>query len=232
MTRRDVFPALVALIFVPGTVAGVLWLMIPRASATVPFPNPTHRVAIATEAILKAELATCQRGGFETTTRPSFAMPPGSVGVPAGGTPPIEVDDRFFTLPASVPSKMPQVMQLVLATFTGRTREGREVIVTIKPDPFVEGCVVDFGGDARLAEILRPKIAEALAHPAHEPGSPEDDADLAALAGPNAKRKPMATITLPAPPPVAPPAPPKVMTTPAPAPSAPDPAVTPPGEPR
>ena len=179
--RRNLMPAILALVLVPATVVTVLRLMPEPPPSVLAFPNPTHRVAVAVDAAMRSELTSVSALANSSFSQDLRFMTAGGT-FPTVGQAEIKEGDPAFWV--GLGGSVPRLMRLQQAEITATTRDGRSVKATIKPDPFVEGSVVDFHGDAEIARVLSGKIAERLAHPAHKHESPEDRAALQAFFGP------------------------------------------------
>jgi hypothetical protein len=194
--RRHLIPAALALLLVPATVATVLRLMAEPPPSVLAFRRPTHRLAVAVEGAMRAELAS-----VTWSTDMGFV---GDFSIPIVNDPLSKVveakipedDSAFLGHPGNPPpgllppgsSLSPTLMTLDRMELEGKARGGRTVKATITGDRFGEGSVVDFHGDAEAARVLSGPIADRLAHPAHKPGSPEDRAALTAFFGPKPAR--------------------------------------------
>src|SRR4051794_23977935 len=77
MPRRDLISLALAVVLVPATVAAVLAVMTP-APTVLAFPKPTHRVAVAVDEAMRAELATVVRSEGEFTEDSDLENPDGS----------------------------------------------------------------------------------------------------------------------------------------------------------
>ena len=177
MTRRDLIPGLLALMLVPLTVATVLRLFPDPPRTKLAFPRPTHRVAVALDRALRDQGATVGRP-VNTSFNQDMRFRTVTGAPPPAGSIVLKDDDPAFWI-AQGKSKQPRLMRLTKAVFAGTTRDGRAFEATIEPDPIVEGTVIDFHGDAALAEALSSRISLALDLPGAPHDSPEDRAALA-----------------------------------------------------
>jgi len=181
--RRNLFPMVLARVLVPLTGAAILRLMAEPPPSVLAFPKPTHRVAVAVEAAMRAELASVTRFGNLSFSQDMRFMT-GAGKFPTVGEATIPEDDPAFWNGIGGATR-PTLMRLQGMDIEGITRDGRSVKATIKPDPFGDGSVVEFDGDSEIARALSGKIADRLAHPAHRHESPEDRAALTAFFSPN-----------------------------------------------
>ena len=177
--RRSLINLALALVLVPATVAMVV-RRIPDAPVSVlAFPKPTHRVAVAVDEAMRAELASVVPGNCKLSQDYSLMRP--------NGRPPtidkfvIPEDYPAFWWDPGAPATAPMASTLYGMRFDGTTRDGRSVQVTVKNDPIGEGSIVDCHGDVALARALELRIAYRLAHPKHKHESPEDRAALMAF---------------------------------------------------
>jgi hypothetical protein len=135
-------------------------------------------VAVAVDAAMRSEMTSVTvpaKSSFSQDMR--FMSANGTF--PTVGQVEIKEDDPAFWF--GLGTSAPRLMRLQDAEITATARDGRAVTATIKGDPFGEGSVVDFHGDAEAARVLSGKIAERLAHPVHKHESPEDRAALQAF---------------------------------------------------
>jgi hypothetical protein len=191
--RRNLMPAVLAVVLVPATVVTVLRLMPEPPPSVLAFPEPTHRVAMAVDGVMRSEMASVvgpSNASFSQDLR--FMTANGTF--PTVGQVKIAEGDPAFWI--GLGGAAPRLMRLQRAEFTAMTREGRSIKATIKGDPFVEGSVVDFHGDAAVARIVSEKIARRLAHPEHNHESPEDRAALMAFFDPKRVSGPATVPTL------------------------------------
>jgi hypothetical protein len=176
--RRNLMPAILALVLVPATVVTVLRLMPEPPPSVLAFPYPTHRLAVAVDAAMRSEMTS-----VAVPAKSSFSQDMRFMG--ANGTFPtvgqVEIKEGDPAFWFGLGTSAPKLMRLQDSEITATARDGRGVIATIKGDPFGEGSVVDFHGDAEVAHLLSGKIAERLAHPVHKHESPEDRAALQAF---------------------------------------------------
>lgn len=196
--RHHLIPGLMALVLVPLTAATVLRLIPDPPPTELAFPRPTHRVAVAVEAAMRAEVASVSR------KTPSIGGPHhGSMNaadhVPKMGVDRLPEDYSAFWDIRPPTYAAPTLNHLYRMDFEGRTRDGRTITATVRDDPLGEGSVVDFLGDAEAARLLGGKIADRLAHPGHPHESRADRAALTYFFGPEPQPATMADGTPSAP---------------------------------
>ena len=157
-----------------------VWL-IHRVNRT--FPQPSHRVALATYEVLKAELAKVGMVDEELTQDDRFEKPDGKT--PAPGE--IQIPDDVPAFWMNGLSSGPIIVKLRYLELAGKDRDGRVVqavvrigVETPEPDSVVSIQIGD-KGDAKASGALLDKIAERLAHPTHKPGSLEERQALQTL---------------------------------------------------
>jgi hypothetical protein len=183
--RRNLFHAGLALLLVPATVFLVLKKMPEPSQGVLAFKKPTHRVAVAVDEAMRLELASVIHGQFDMGFE-SLAVMPNGKPIMIGEIP---KDSPAFWFPVQgLPAPNPSSpiltrVNLEKMDFAGKTRNGREVTVTVKNDPIGEGSLVDFHGDEALARALTARIADRLAHPKHDHESSEDRDALIAFFG-------------------------------------------------
>jgi len=197
--RRNLIPGALALLLVPATVATTLALIPEPLPTRLAFPRPAHRLAVAVDAALRAEVSTVKRGRFSSSSDLQYLKANGRF--PTMDQLRLPPDYRGLWLPFAGPSQPCSLVVINEFNLEAKTRDGRDVLVTIRPDPIGEGSVVEFRGEARLAQALAPKIAEQLARPAHPHESDEDRAALIAFFGPRPTPRPRRGSVPPAAPP-------------------------------
>jgi hypothetical protein len=153
--------------------------------------QPSHRVALATSEVLKAELAEVKIRNVELTQDKHFDTPEGKTPDPAS-----------LTIPDGYPacwveglsiSKTPILVNCRLVEFAGKTKDGHKVQATVRLEIVgsdqrtVVSVQVGGRGDARGSESLIEKIAERVRNPSTRPGSPEERAALKAAFDPGPK---------------------------------------------
>jgi hypothetical protein len=178
--RRNLLPAILALVMVPSTVVTVLRVIPEPPPSVLAFPRPTHRLAVAVDAAMRAEL-TSVAGPANSSFSQDMRFMTAKGTFPTVGQVELKEDDPAFWI--GLGGSTPRLMRLQATEFSATTRDGRSIKATIKGDPFGEGSVVDFHGDAEIARVLSGKIADRLARPAHKHESPEDRAALQAFFG-------------------------------------------------
>jgi hypothetical protein len=179
--RRNLLPAILALVLVPSTVVTVLRMMPEPPPSVLAFPDPTHRLALAVEAAMRSDL-TSVAGPANSSFMQDMRFVTASGSFSTASQVKLPEDDSSFLI--GLGGSKPTLMRLQQAEFSGKARDGRTIKATIKGDPFAEGSVVDFHGDSEIARVLSGKIADNLAYPPHKHESPEDRAALQAFFGP------------------------------------------------
>jgi hypothetical protein len=157
-----------------------VWLL-HRVNRT--FPQPSHRVALATYEVLKAELTKVGTVEEEMSQDNQFDGPDGKT--PAPGE--IQIPDNVPAFWMNGLGSSPMIVNLRSLELAGRDHQGRLVQVVVRigmetpePDSVVSIQIGD-KGDAKASEALLDKIAERLAHPTHKPGSAEERQALQTL---------------------------------------------------
>ena len=157
-----------------------VWLL-HRVNRT--FDQPSHRVALATYEVLKAELTSVGMVDEELTQDDRFDKPDGKT--PAPGEIQIPDDAPAFWMKGL--STGPIIVNLRSFELAGKDRLGRVVQVVVRigletPEPdSVVSIQVGERGDDRASNALIDKIAERLAHPTYKLGSAEERQALQAL---------------------------------------------------
>ena len=150
--------------------------------------QPSHRVALATSEVLKAELAEVKIRKVELTRDRNFDTPEGKT--PEPGSVVIPDDHPACWLEGLPNSKGPMLVNCQLVAFEGKTKDGRKVDVAVRLEIVgsdqrtVVSVQVGGQGDASGSKDLIDKIAERVQNPSTRPGSPEERAALKAAFDP------------------------------------------------
>jgi hypothetical protein len=170
----------------------VEWAMMPnRLDYTV--YQPSHRVALATSEVLKAELAEVKIRNVELTQDKHFDTPEGKTPVP--GSVVIPDDSSACWLEGLPISKSPILVNCHLVAFAGKTKDGQRVDAVVRLEIIgsdqrtVVSVQVGGHGDARGSKNLTDKISGRVQNPSTRPGSPEERAALKAAFDPGPKGK-------------------------------------------
>ena len=166
------------------------WAMMPnRLDYTV--YQPSHRVALATSEVLKAELAEVKIRNVELTQDKHFDTPEGKTPEPDS----VVIPDGYpaFWLEGLPISKSPILVNCRLVEFAGKTKDGQKVHASVRLEIVgsdqrtVVSVQVGGRGDARGSKSLIEKISERVRNPSTRPGSPEERAALKAAFDPGPK---------------------------------------------
>lgn len=151
-----------------------------------PFVQPSHRVALATYEVLKAELTSVEIDDEEMTPDDQFDKPGGKTPMPGE----IEIPDDVPAFWLKVLNFGPAIVNLRTCELMGKDRHGREVFAVVRigsRGPKLNTVVsIQIGrrGDEKASRALLDKIAERVAHPSYKPGSPEERQALQDLFNP------------------------------------------------
>jgi hypothetical protein len=146
--------------------------------------QPSHRVALATSEVLKAELAEVKIRNVELTQDKHFDTPEGKTPVP--GSVVIPDDYPACWLEGLPISKSPILVNCRLVSFAGKTKDGQRVDALVRLEIIgsdqrtVVSVQVGGHGDAKGSKNLIDKISERIQNPSTRPGSPEERAALKA----------------------------------------------------
>jgi hypothetical protein len=148
------------------------------------FPEPSHRVALATFEAMRAELASAEFArDSEFFPAPKLKKKDGSE--PKEGQPLPPNYPGLWVEWKSKGKAVTSLLTLGACHFTGKTPAGQAVAVEVHAQP--EGTVVtvhiDNSGDKSASKALLDRVADRLAHPSCPPGSPEEVATLKAFFG-------------------------------------------------
>lgn len=149
--------------------------------------QPSHRVALATLDVLKAELAEVEVHDIELSQDGNFNPPdgkklePGDVKIP---------DDYPAFWVDGLSSTGPVLVNCRSIDFEGQTRDGKAVVASVRLEIVgsdqrtVVGAQVGRRGDTKPTKDLIDKIAERIQNPGSAPGSAEERAALNAAFAP------------------------------------------------
>lgn len=179
MIRGCLIAVAVVSVSLPGCGMGVRKLdaeaLAAATTAVRSFPEPPHRVALATFEVMRVELASADFAG-----NAEFApFPP-----PRNG----EVPPKFpaFRLEWMNDGKPVRAwVALKTVKFAGKARDGRpvEVGVSSQSGETLVTIHIDQLGDRMVSNDLFDRVAQRLSHPPHPPGSPEEAATFQAFFG-------------------------------------------------
>ena len=153
--------------------------------------QPSHRVALATSEVLKAELAEVKIRNVELTQDKHFDTPEGKTPVPGS----VSIPDGYAAcwLDGLPISEGPILVNCRQVAFAGKTKDGQKVDAVVRLEIIgsdqrtVVSVQVGGHGDARGSKDLIDKISERVQNPSTRPGSPEERAALKAAFDPGSK---------------------------------------------
>ncbi len=152
--------------------------------------QPSHRVALATSEVLKAELAEAKIVDEELTEDKHFDTPEGKT--PEPGDVKIPDDYPAFWLDGLVDNR-PMIVNCRLVSFAGKTKDGQKVDALVRLEIIgsdrrtVVSVQVGSHGDPKPTKVLIDKISDRVQNPSTRPGSPEERAALKAAFDPGPK---------------------------------------------
>ena len=153
--------------------------------------QPSHRVALATSEVLKAELAEVKIRNVELTVDKHFDTPEGKT--PAPGSVVIPDGHAACWLEGLPISKSPILVNCRLVAFAGKTEDGQRVDAEVRLEIVgsdqrtVVSVQVGGHGDAMGSKNLIDKISDRVQNPSTRPGSLEERAALKAAFDPGPK---------------------------------------------
>ena len=149
--------------------------------------QPSHRVALATFEVLKAELAEVKIVDEELTRDDHFNSPDGKT--PKPGEVKIPDDYPAFWLDEFLPG-LPMIVNCRYVVIEGKTKDGKRVDVVVRLEivssdqrTVVSVQVGHKGEDDKITKKLIDKISERVHQPTLKPDSPEEHAALVAALG-------------------------------------------------
>ena len=140
--------------------------------------QPSHRVALATSEVLKAELAEVKIRSVELTQDKHFDTPEGKT--PEPGSVAIPDDSSACWLEGLPISKGPILVNCHLVAFAGKTKDGQKVDAAVRLEIVgsdqrtVVSVQVGGHGDARGSKDLIDKISERVQNPRPAPARPRN----------------------------------------------------------
>jgi hypothetical protein len=149
--------------------------------------QPSHRVALATLDVLKAELAKVEIHDIELSQDNHFNPPDGKK--PGPGDVRIPDDYPAFWIDGLSPIG-PVLVNCRSVDFEGQTKDGMAVVASVRLEIVatdqrtVVSVQVGRRGDTKPTEALIDKISAKVLEPTYKPGSPEERAALNAAFAP------------------------------------------------
>jgi hypothetical protein len=144
--------------------------------------QPSHRVALATLDVLKAELTEVKVHNIELTQDKHFDTPEGKT--PKPGDVKIPDDYQGFWMDGLIAGDPPMVVNLRSCDFVGKTRDGQRVDAVVQLEIVgsdqrtVVSVQVGRHGDPKPTKALIDKVSQKIQQPSTRPGSPEEIAAL------------------------------------------------------
>ena len=166
-----------ALVSQPVLAKAELAMMPNRLDYTV--YQPSHRVALATYEVLKAELAEVKVGEIELTQDEHFNTPEGKT--PKPGEVNIPDDYPGFWMDGLLATDdRPMIVNCRSCKFDGKTKDGQRVDALVRLEIMgsdqrtVVSVQVGHRGDQKATKALIDKISLKVQEPTRKPGSPEE----------------------------------------------------------
>jgi hypothetical protein len=168
------------------------WAMMPNRLEYSVY-QPSHRIALSTSEVLKAELAEFKIRKIELTRDSNFDTPEGKP--PELGSFEIPKGHSACWFEGLPDSKAPMLVNCRLVSFSGKSKAGEKVDGEVRLEVHgsdqstVVSVQVGGRGDATRTKQLIDRITERVQNPSTSPGSPEESAALKALfdLGPKSK---------------------------------------------
>jgi hypothetical protein len=147
------------------------------------FPEPSHRVALATFEAMRAELASAEFAKNSEFSPSRLVRKDGSK--PKEGDVPSKFPDFWLEWKAAKGQPVRELVTLKGAHFAGKAQDGRPVEVEVVGQGLETLVTVRFDklGDRMFSQWLLDRVANRLAHPSYPPGSIEEATAMKAFFG-------------------------------------------------